>query len=274
MIGISTAGIQAPIVNFETTTTSSTMKVATEPTALMIWFRRQPFSCTLRWWITMPACDSVKPVNTPDGVERDQRAGVAAERDDQPGRDEAEHDDAVREHEPVAAVGQLARQVAVTRDDRRNPWEVGEGGVGGQDQDGEGRELEDVVERRGAPVDVARHERQQRLVVLRRWFEHGRLQVRGEHRDPHEEHAEDEAHGDQGAGGVLRLGLLERGNAVRDGLDTGQRNRTGRERSEQDEHADAGEDRQTVTAERRAVFVRELGERLCRSRAWRRARRR
>ena len=52
-------------MNFETTTTSSTMSVAHDPTALTTWLRRQPFSRSLRWWTTMPACDRVNPVNTP-----------------------------------------------------------------------------------------------------------------------------------------------------------------------------------------------------------------
>ena len=52
------------------------------------------------------------------------------------GRDR-EHEDAVREHEPVAPVGELAGQEAVAGDDRRQAREVGVGGVRRQDQDRE-----------------------------------------------------------------------------------------------------------------------------------------
>ena len=54
-----------------------------------------------------------------------------------------EHDDAVREHQPVAAVRELARQVAVLGDDRRQAREPVVRGVGGERQDGGGRELEE-----------------------------------------------------------------------------------------------------------------------------------
>ena len=100
-----------------------------------------------------------------DRVQGDQRAGVTAERDDQPGRDQRQDDDAVRVHEAVAAVGQLARQVAVLRDERRHPREVGERGVGREDQDGEGRDLQHEVHRTVAE-HVTANDREQRLVVL------------------------------------------------------------------------------------------------------------
>ena len=70
-----------------------------------------------------------------DRVERHQGVGVAAEDHDQ-GRGEAgQHQDAVGEHQPVAENGELARQEAVAREQRGQPREVGERGVGGQDQD-------------------------------------------------------------------------------------------------------------------------------------------
>ena len=65
MIGITTAGIHAPIVNFDTTTTSVTTPVATEPSPFTAARSCQPGSRCLRWCCTMPHCDSVKPVNTP-----------------------------------------------------------------------------------------------------------------------------------------------------------------------------------------------------------------
>ena len=66
MIGMSTAGIQAPSVNFETTTMPAMRPVVTAPTALIARLSRQRGSFSLMWCITMPAWLSVKPVNTPN----------------------------------------------------------------------------------------------------------------------------------------------------------------------------------------------------------------
>ena len=49
IIGITTAGIHAPAVNFDTTTTISTMPVATQPTALMTRPRCHFGSRSVRW---------------------------------------------------------------------------------------------------------------------------------------------------------------------------------------------------------------------------------
>ena len=71
--------------------------------------RLQPGSCSFWWWRTMPACDSVNDVNTPTAY-----SGISAlvmppkAMISSAGR-AGEHEHAVREHEPVAAVGELAR---------------------------------------------------------------------------------------------------------------------------------------------------------------------
>ena len=72
--GITTAGIHAPSVNFETTTTSATMPVATQPTALIANDGRHRRPRRRRWWTTIPAWLSVKPVNTPKAY-----SGISAE---------------------------------------------------------------------------------------------------------------------------------------------------------------------------------------------------
>ena len=54
MIGISTAGIHAPSVNFETTTMMAIRPVVTEPTALITALRRQSGSFSLWWWPPCP----------------------------------------------------------------------------------------------------------------------------------------------------------------------------------------------------------------------------
>ena len=114
-IGITTIGTQAPLVNFEIMTTSSTTKVATAPTALMTTPRCQPGSRTLRWCTTMPACDSVNATNTPTAYSGISACRVAAEGDDQDAANTDEDQDAVGEDEPIAAVGELTGQVAVLR---------------------------------------------------------------------------------------------------------------------------------------------------------------
>ena len=53
-------------MNFEITTTAAITPVVTAPTALTTSFHFQPSSRRRWWWRTMPACESVKPVNTPN----------------------------------------------------------------------------------------------------------------------------------------------------------------------------------------------------------------
>ena len=145
---MTTAGIQAPLVNFDTTTTSSTMNVAIEPTRLMT---ERPLPAGLSVRALEPEHAELRQGEArehADRVERDQRRSVAVERDDQKARERGEEDDPVREHEAIASVGHLPGQEAVSGDDRRQPREVGECGVGGEDQDREGRELQHVVHER------------------------------------------------------------------------------------------------------------------------------
>ena len=79
-------------------------------------------------------------------VERQQRLRVAAEHDDEDRREGREHQDAVREGEPVALVHELARQIAVARHDRGEPREVGVRRVRREDEDERRARLEQVVE--------------------------------------------------------------------------------------------------------------------------------
>ena len=114
----------------------------------------------------MPAWLSVKPVNTPNAY-----SGISAEMlplktTIRTPASDGEEDDPVGEHEPVAAVGELAGQVAVAGDDRRQPGEVGVGGVGGQDQDGERGELGHPEQHALAAVDVLGHQGDAGRVVL------------------------------------------------------------------------------------------------------------
>ena len=62
-------------------------------------------------------------------------------------RGRGEHDDAVREHQPVAAVRELAREVAVLGDDRRQAREAVVRGVRREHEDRGGGELQDHEQR-------------------------------------------------------------------------------------------------------------------------------
>ena len=188
MIGMRTAGIQAPSVNFETTTIDRDDAGGDAADGVDDRRRRAiGLPCSRKWWTTMPAWLSVNPVNTPNAY-----SGISAEMLPLKtmmrmlGHD-GEEDDAVREHEPVAAVGELAGQEAVAGDDRRQPREVGVGGVGGEDEDGERGELRHPEQHVLAAVDVLGHERDAGRVLLAAV----RLQVRGQHRHAEEARAED-----------------------------------------------------------------------------------
>ena len=56
---------QAPSVNFVMASTASTAKDSTQPRPWITELRRQPGSRWVRWCLTMPAWEIVKPVNTP-----------------------------------------------------------------------------------------------------------------------------------------------------------------------------------------------------------------
>ena len=128
--------------------------------------------------------------------------------------------------------GELAGQVAVLGDDRRQAREAVVRGVRGEDEDRGGGELQEhergpVAEHRQAEL------RDHRPVVAR-----VRLEVVREERHAEEQRAEQHAHPHERGGRVLRLGTAERGHAVGDRLDPGERDRARREALEQQEDAE------------------------------------
>ena len=129
-----------------------------------------------------------------------------------------EEQDAVREHEPVAAVRELAGQVPVAGDDRRQPGEVGVGGVGGERQDRGGRELQDTVHRTRCRTRAGPSARtpsgRGSGTGARRWASTD---------TPKNSVPRMSAHPHQRRGRVLRLRPAERGHAVGDRLDAGER---------------------------------------------------
>ena len=142
-----------------------------------------------------------------------------------------EEDDPVGEDELVAAVGHLAREVAVAGDDRREGGEPGVGGVGGEHEDAERGELDDPEQHVLAAEDVLGHEGDAGRVV----FAAVRLEVRRQHRDAEEAGAEDGPHDRQRQRGVAALGLAERLHAVGHRLDTRQCDGARRERPQEHE---------------------------------------
>ncbi len=92
--------------------------------------------------------------------------GVAAEDDEEQPGQASQDDDAVGEDQPVALRPELARDEAVTRQEEAQPRKVGEGGVGGQEQDEHGGRLDAVVDR-ARPEQVAAELRDHGLLRVR-----------------------------------------------------------------------------------------------------------
>ena len=141
------------------------MKVATAPTALMV----RP---TCQW--VRGGASGGRPFLSgegqlgehADGVQRDEVGDVSAEHDDECSGQGGEHEDAVGEDEPIAAVGELAGEEAVAGDDPGQAWKVGVGGVGGEDQDCEGGELEEEVHEGLSSEHGSGHDRQHGFAAL------------------------------------------------------------------------------------------------------------
>ena len=213
-----------------------TTNVRTQPKALTIARHHQPGSRVVNQCLTIPDWDRVKHTNTPteySGI----RAWVSPlNRTSRPKAIAGQQDDPPRVGQPVAPEAELAGHVAVLGEDRGQPRERVEAGVGGQEQDQGRRDLEQVEERARAedgPRDEGHHCRAAAVVDRG----HDREGV-GDDRDPDEDDSQQDRHRDHRVGGVLRLGLLERRHAVGDRLHPGQGDRAAGERLEQQEDAE------------------------------------
>ena len=186
---------------------------------------------------TMPAWLSVKPVNTPTAYSGISAVVTATEDDDQDRRHHGQHDDPVREHQPVAAVLELVGQELVAGDDRatgggsrrRRCWRPGSGWRTSRTA---ARSTGRSPGRRPCRRGSRAASRPPDAVGWRRL---------DEQRQAEEGRAEDDRHRTRASGGVLALGLLERRHAVGDRLDAGQGDGAGREGAQQHHHADPGE---------------------------------
>ena len=123
---------------------------------------------------------------------------------------------------------------AVPGEDAQQPREVGEGGVGGQDQQQRGRDLDEVEE--GAVADEGAGE----LADDRRLL--GGIgqdaQLSGQEAHPQEDRREGCAHEDQDDLGVARLGRFEGWHAVGDRLGAGQGDRPRGEGAQDEQEAE------------------------------------
>ena len=124
--------------------TTISERIAAKP--LMTSLCRQPGSRRRRWCLAMPAPAIVKPVKTPTAYTRDEDVQSGLGPDEQQfHRDDGEDDDPVREHEPVPAAGELARQERVLGHEAREVGKSVEARVAPRLEDQHRRALDEVV---------------------------------------------------------------------------------------------------------------------------------
>ena len=240
--GMAMTTIQAPWVNLVTSTMTSTRAVSDRAEALIA--SGTGASCR-RPAVARVRAQQLGPVphhaglaegerdEHPDDVQLDQPGGAGVERPDQQRRRAAARMTMpLREDEPVAAPGELARQEAVLAQDRGEDREAVERGVRGQHQDRRGerlhREEPDRVCPKTAPASwamtvrwlVAGRGADQRGRGLRR---RARALTRASAVMPANMAIVRPPMIASVGGGVAALGLLEVGHAVADRLDPGQR---------------------------------------------------
>jgi hypothetical protein len=158
------------------------------------------------------------------------------EQDDERGGGDRETDDPVREDESAPALGERAWHEMVLRVEVREPWEVGERRVRGQDQDQRRPDLEPDEQRRTqrAAAEHGAADLGDDGLRLRR----SDLKLHREEREPQEHHAQEASHPHQRRPGIPPFGRLEGGDSVRDRLDTGHSRTSRRERVQDQEEAD------------------------------------
>jgi len=164
-----------------------------------------------------------------DRVQRNEIRNASAEGHDQQRREQGEDDDARREREAVPAEVEVMRREAIAGQDAAESRKVGEGCVGSEHQQQCGRDLDEVVVGSAIADERPRELTHDRL-LLRRIGDDPELACEKAHAE--EYRAEKRAHEDEDDLGVPRLGPLERGHAVGDGLHSGERDRAGRESAE------------------------------------------
>ena len=92
---------------------------------------------------------------------------IPAEHDEQETCECAEAENAVRERKPVTLVHELAGEIAIARQDRREPREIGVRRIGGKDENQHRRRLNQVV-RKAAPLEDTPRKLRNHCFVLAR----------------------------------------------------------------------------------------------------------
>ena len=166
-----------------------------------------------------------------DHVQRDERMRVAAEGDQEDAGEGAQADDSVRKRQTVALVHELPRYVAVARENRCEPREVGVRRVRREHQDEHRRRLHGIVRGTAIAEDAARELRHDGLPLARQDVVRLRKQRDAEkHRDRQRRHHQHRRRG------VLCLRRPERRHAVRYRLHASHRRAPIGEGSQDEEH--------------------------------------
>ena len=190
---------QAPPPNLKVPMTTVTTAVVTAPEAVDEQADLPPLLLVVDVLLGHAGLGEGERGEHADGVERDQLGDVGLEDDHGDGGDDGQGDDAVGEHQPVAALGELLGQEPVVGGEAGQPGEVGEAGVGRQHQDehggAQGEHVEDVAERRRA-VDGLGDLGDDRLAVA---GDH--VHLGGQPGDAEEHDAEQRAHDHRGSRG-------------------------------------------------------------------------
>ena len=240
----------APSPNFVQTTITVTSPVADAPTVLTSARPRQPGSPHAQPVAHHPCLREREGGEDPDHVEVDEAVGVRLVDDEQRRRGRGEHEHPVREDEPVAEVRELPRREAIPREQRREPREALERGVGREHEDEQRRPLDGVVHE--AAEGARREDGARDLGDDRVGRARHRVDVHREIRDAEEHRDRDRPEHGERRRGVLPLRVPEGVDAVRDRLHAREGGRAGRERAQEDEDGDhAGPGRQRVGNDRR-----------------------
>ena len=227
----------APSANFDTPTSMATTPVVTAPIPLMSALRCQPRTERLAAppLPDHPGLAQGERDEDPDRVQRDESRHAAAERDDERHGDGREDHDAPVEREPIPAKLEHPGQEGVARQDAAQAREVGEGGVRGEDEQDRGGSLDEEMERRAGPHERSSELAQHRLLLGRVGQD---AELADEEAHAQEDDPEEGAHDDDHPGCIARLRRLERRDAVGDRFDASQRDRSGCERAQEQQHAE------------------------------------
>ena len=168
----------------------------------------------------------------PHGIKGDQLADTAIEDDQQQGGETAEGIDAIAEYEPIAQGGELAGQIAIAGQKGSQPGEIGIGGVGRQQQNQQGGELQQCQQGAIAENPLTELVKQGGTV-----FQVNQARLVGQGADAGEHHRQQQHHHRQNIAGIAPFHRPEGGHAVADRFNARQGGATRAEGPHQQEGA-------------------------------------